>query len=159
MASNLISGLYRYDIDTTGIISDVEWSISNAEWLIVEHHDTYCLVLVSTPGSAILKASFSTLSCGEMERQFNINAGFFGLDEHGMEVNVYPNPTKGSVTIEGEGIESIRLTNMMGQVLEWNEYDRSDSVSLSLNGLAPTVYLLEIKTINGVVKRKIVVKN
>lgn len=104
-------------------------------------------------------ANFSTLSCGEIERQIAINAVFFGLDEHGIEVNVYPNPTKGTVTIEAEGIESIRLTNMMGQVLAWDEYDRSNSVSLNLNGFVPSVYLVEIKTINGMVKRKVVVKN
>ena len=159
VASNLINGIYRYDIDTTGINSDVEWSISNPDWQIVESHDNYCLVLVSTPGSAVLMANFSTLSCGEMERQIAINAVFFGLDEHGIEVNVYPNPTKGTVTIEAEGIESIRLTNMMGQVLAWDEYDRSNSVSLNLNGFVPSVYLVEIKTINGMVKRKVVVKN
>jgi hypothetical protein len=159
VASNLINGIYRYDIDTTGINSDVEWSISNPDWQIVESRDNYCLVLVSTPGSAVLMANFSTLSCGEMERQIAINAVFFGLDEHGIEVNVYPNPTKGTVTIEAEGIESIRLTNMMGQVLAWDEYDRSNSVSLNLNGFVPSVYLVEIKTINGMVKRKVVVKN
>lgn len=159
VASNLISGIYRYDIDTTGIDGNVEWSISNPEWQIVESYDTHCLVLVSTPGSAVLTASFSTSSCGEMERQIVINAGFFSLDEQGLEVNVYPNPTKGIVTIEAEGIESVRLTSMMGQVLAWNEYDRFDVVNLNLNGLVPSVYLLEINTINGVVRHKIVVKN
>ena len=82
-----------------------------------------------------------------------------GVDENGVAVNVYPNPTKGTVTIESEGIESVRLTNMMGQTLTWNEYDRSDLVSLNLTGLKPSVYLIEIKTVNGTVKRKVVVKN
>ena len=156
VASNLISGIYRYDIDTTGLNSNVEWSISNPEWQIVESHDTYCLMLVSTPGSAVLMASFSTSSCGEMERQIAINAGFFGIDEYGVEVNVYPNPTKGTLTIEAEGIESIRLTNMMGQVLEMRDCGRSDSVVLNLNGYAPSVYLLEIKTDSGTVKKRVV---
>jgi hypothetical protein len=92
-----------------------------------------------------------------MEKYFEINAGYFGIDEHGVEVNVYPNPTKGTVNIEAEGIESIRLTNMMGQVLDWVETDGADSVMLNLNSLAPSIYLLEIKTINGIVKRRVVV--
>lgn len=157
VASNLVNGVYRYDIDTTGIIGAVAWSVSNPDWQIVETQATYCLVLVSTPGSAVLTAAFRTSTCGEMEKQFEINAGFFGVDEHGIEVKVFPNPTKGTVTIQAEGIESVRLTNMMGQTLDWNEYDRAESVSLNLNHLAPAIYLLEIKTIDGVAKRRVVV--
>ena len=157
VASNLVSGIYRYDIDTTGIVSNIMWSISNPDWQIVESHATYCRVLVATPGSGILIASFRTSTCGEMEKHFEINAGFFDVDENGVAVNVYPNPTKGTVTIEAEGIESIRLVNMMGQTLDWIEADRADSVMLNLNSLAPSIYLLEIKTINGIVKRRVVV--
>jgi len=156
-ASNLISGIYRYEIDMTGVIGDVEWSISNPDWQIVDSQDNYCRVLVATPGSAVLTASFNTSSCGALEKHFEINAAYFGIDEHDVEVNVYPNPTKGTVTIEAESIESIRLSNMMGQVLDWVETDGADSVMLNLNSLAPSIYLLEIKTINGIVKRRVVV--
>ena len=158
VASNLISGIYRYEVDPTGIISDIVWSISNPDWRIVESQDNYCRLRVTTPGSATLVASFRTSSCGEMEKQFEINAGFFGVDEHGIEVNVYPNPTQGTLTVEAEGIESIRLTNMIGQLLMWNEYDHSDSVGLNLNGLAPSVYLLEIKTMNGTARQRVVLQ-
>lgn len=157
VASNLLSGIYRYEIDPTGIVGDINWSISNSDWRIVESQDNYCRLLVTTQGSAVLTARFHT-SCGEMERHFEINAGFFGVDEHGVEVNVYPNPTKGIVTVEAEGIESVRLINMMGQTLMRNEYNRSDSVGLSLSGLVPSVYLLEIKTVNGEVKRLVVLQ-
>ena len=92
-----------------------------------------------------------------MEKQFVIHAGFFGIEEHEVDAKVYPNPTKGTVTVEAEGIESIRLTNMMGQVLDWREFGRSNTAILNLNGYEPSVYLLEIKTINGMVKRRVVV--
>ena len=158
VASNLVSGIYRYDIDTTGVNGNVTWSLTNPDWQIVEIQPTYCRVLVATPGSSILSANFQTLTCGAMERQFEINAGFFGLDEQGIETNIYPNPTKGTLTVEAEGIESIRVVNMMGQTLAWNEYGRDDSVILSLNDLKPSVYLLEIKTMNGVARRRVVLQ-
>jgi hypothetical protein len=60
------------------------------------------------------------------------------------------------VTVEAEGIESVRLTNMMGQVLEAREYGQSDSVVLNLNSYSPSVYLLEIKTIYGIAKKQLV---
>ena len=157
VASNLISGIYRYDIDTTGIVGDVSWSLTNPDWVVIESQIGYCRIGVTTPGEAILKANFQTSSCGAMERQFEIRAGFFDIEEHGIEVNIYPNPTKGTVHIETEGIESIRLTNMMGQTLDWLECDRSNSTILNLNGFPPSVYMLEIETVNGMVKRRVVV--
>ena len=134
------------------------WILSNSDWQIVESGIGFCRVLVTTPGTAILTAHFQVEECGEMERTFVINAGFFDVEEmEGRKVQVYPNPTKGTVHIEAEGIESIRLTNMMGQVLEVREYGRADSLELNLSGFVPSVYLLEIKTAYGVVKRRVVV--
>ena len=157
VASNLISGIYRYEIDPTGIISDIVWSISNPDWRIVESQDNYCRLRVTTPGSATLVASFRTSSCGEMEKQFEIVAGFFGVDDHqSVEAHIYPNPTKGMVTVEAFGIKQIRVVNMIGQTLDWREFDQSDSVVLDLNAYVPSVYLLEIKTVNGSVKRRVV---
>lgn len=157
VASNLVSGVYRYDIDTEGVAGGVVWSLANPDWQIVETADDHCVILVTTPGSNTLKASFVAEQCGEMERTFDIHADYFGVDEQeSFELQVYPNPTKGTITIEAEGIENIRLVDMLGQMLESNEYDRSDSAILNLNGYTPSVYLLEIKTTNGVVKRRVV---
>ena len=157
VSSSLISGIYRYDIDTEGIVGSVEWTLSNPDWAVLEATTSYCRILVATPGSATLTARFETATCGMMERHFDIHAGFFGLDESGVEVSIYPNPTKGTVTIETEGIRSVRLVNMMGQTLDWIETDRADHLTMNLNGFPPSVYLLEIDTVNGMVKRRVVV--
>ena len=157
VATNFFSGIYRYEIDTTDIVSPITWSLSNPDWQVVDQDEVSCQIFVPTPGSGELIAHFNG-NCGEMEHSFLINAGFYGVGDHdAIEANVYPNPTKGTVTVEAEGIESIRLTDMMGQVLNWREYDRSNTVILNLNGYAPSVYLLEIKTTEGMVKRRVVV--
>lgn len=157
VASNLVSGIYRYEINPDEVQGIIAWNLSNDDWQIVEAQDNYCVIFIGTPGSATLTASFRTPECGDIVRDIFINAGFFGTDEHATRVEVFPNPTKGIVTIEAEGIESIRLTDMMGQVLEMQRCDRSDSVTLNVSGYAPSVYLLEIKTVVGVVKRRLVV--
>ncbi len=157
VATNFFSGIYRYEIDTTDIVGSISWSLSNPDWQVVDQDEVSCQIFVPTPGSGELIAHFNG-NCGEMEHSFLINAGFYGVGDHdAIEANVYPNPTKGTVTVEAEGIESIRLTDMMGQVLNWREYDRSNTVILNLNGYAPSVYLLEIKTTEGMVKRRVVV--
>ncbi len=155
VATNIFSGIYRYEIDMAFIEGEITWTLSNPEWQVLDHDGNWCEIYVPTPGSGERIAHFNA-DCGEMGNGFLIHAGFYGVDDLGtVEVNVYPNPTKGTVTIEAEGIESIRLTNMMGQVLDWREYDRSDSVVLNLNGYTPSVYLLEIKTVDGMVKRRV----
>lgn len=157
VASSLISGIYQYELDNTGVVGEVVWSISNPDWQIVESNGSYCRVFVGTPGTAILEAQFMTSSCGLVVRSFEITAGFFGVGEQALEVNVYPNPTKGTVTVEAEGIESIRLIDMMGQVLENRQCNRSDSLDLNLSGYAPSVYLLEIHTVYGTMKKRVTV--
>ena len=157
VASNLITGIYRYEINPDEVEGSIVWHLSNPDWQIVEAVDNYCRVFVGTPGSATLTAAFTLPECGEAERDFIIHAGFFDVGEQAFEVNVYPNPTKGTVTIEAEDIESIRLINMMGQVLEDRQGIRSNSAILNLSGYAPSVYLVEIHTAYGTVKKRVTV--
>lgn len=157
VASNLIEGVYRYGIDPTGVVGDVVWALSNPDWEIVESANDHCLIHVTTPGASTLTANFTVADCGEIVRSFEINAGYFGVEEQeGHEVQVYPNPTKGTLHIEAEGIESVRLLDMMGQVLEMRDCGHSDSVTLDLNGYARSVYLLEIKTDKWTTKKRVI---
>jgi hypothetical protein len=92
-----------------------------------------------------------------MEREIVINAGYLGVEEQEThDVQVYPNPTKGTLHIEAEDIQNVRLVNMMGQVLESLECPRGNHIEMNLVGYAPSVYLLEIKTDKGMVKKRVV---
>ena len=94
----------------------------------------------------------------EFEVVLTINSTYFGIDDNdALEVRVYPNPTRNMVTVEAEGIERLRLIDMMGQVLEVRDYGRSDQAILYLSGYIPAVYLLEISTMNGTVRKRLVV--
>jgi len=157
VASSLVSGIYRYEIDTTGMLGAVTWTLTNPDWQIVEAANDHCRIYVGTPGFSQLKASFSVEECGEIERVFEINAGFYGMDEHQMDVKLFPNPTKGTLTVESEGIEVVRVLNMMGQVVEHREYGKTDHAELNLSTLAPSVYVVEVKTVNGLSKKSVVV--
>ena len=157
VASNLISGVYRYDIDMDGVTGGVVWSLADPQWQILEVADDHCIIAVTTAGTNTLTARFVAENCGEMERSFEINAGYFGVEELGIQtVQVYPNPTKGTVRIEAENIESLRLMDKLGQVLEVVDCHRSNNYDLNLSAYAPSVYLIEIKTINGTVKKPVV---
>lgn len=158
VASNLINGIYRYEVADDDIQGSVTWTISNPDWQIVEAVDNYCRVFVTTPGSAVLTANFRTGECGEMERDFEINAGYFGVDDHQeMEVKIFPNPTRGTINIEAEGIERVRIIDMMGQTLEVLEFGRQDQAVVNMGTYAPSVYLFAVETVNGKTMKRVVV--
>ena len=95
--------------------------------------------------------------CGELERKFNLHAGFFDVDEMlPIEVKVYPNPTRGTVTVEAERLQRVRVADMMGQTLRQEDRMDSDRLTVDLKGFAPSVYLLEVRTEKGRVMRRIV---
>lgn len=158
MMNSFWTGIYDYHIDSTSLEQPVEWSLEGANWRLKPLGMARCLVYVSSIGTAVLHAQISNELCSnEFEVVLPINSTYFGVEENDVVVvKVYPNPTRYSVTIEAEGIESVRLLNMMGQVLDMRECDGSDSVVLNLSGYTPSVYLLEVKTVKGVAKKRLV---
>ena len=80
-----------------------------------------------------------------------------GLAEQQVEINVYPNPTKSEVTLEGEGINHIRIVNIYGQTV-YNAKTEGEQVRLDLSNLAKGIYMMHIGTENGQVVKQIVVE-
>jgi hypothetical protein len=158
MMNSFWTGIYDYHIDSADLVQPVQWSLEGADWPLQPLGMARCLVFVNSIGAAVLHARITNELCSnEVDVLLPINATHFGVeDNNAMEVTIYPNPTRNTVTIEAEGIERIRLTNMMGQVLEMREYGRQDSAVLNLDGYTPSVYLLEVKTINGVAKKRLI---
>lgn len=159
MMNSFWTGIYDYHIDSTSLEHPVEWSLEGANWQLQPLGMARCLVYVSSIGTAVLHARISNELCSnEFEVVLPINSTYFGVDENDVvEVKVYPNPARYSVTIEAEGIESVRLVNMMGQVLDLRECNGSGAVMLNLSGYSPAIYLLEINTMNGTVRKRLVV--
>ncbi|MDX5428205.1 MAG: T9SS type A sorting domain-containing protein [Bacteroidota bacterium] len=74
------------------------------------------------------------------------------------QVNLFPNPTAGWVQIESSiRIESIEVVDLQGRVLIENQ--TSEFNSIDLTDLLSGVYLFRIFTREGVVTKKVVLKN
>ena len=80
-----------------------------------------------------------------------------GVGEHQVEINVYPNPTKGEVTLEGENINHIHIVNIYGQTI-YNVKVEGEQVRLNLSNFAKGIYMMHIDTENGQVVKQIVVE-
>lgn len=80
-----------------------------------------------------------------------------GVGENEALVKVYPNPTKGVVLVEADGMIQVSAYNAIGQcVLQKNVKGRQ--TSLDLQRFASGLYLLRIKTTEGEVARRITVE-
>lgn len=61
-------------------------------------------------------------------------------------VNIYPNPTNGmvAITLENSIIETIQISNMQGQVLNYQQGINAQQMQIDLSNYVPGVYVLEI---------------
>ena len=75
-----------------------------------------------------------------------IHAGYESVESHDYtkECNLFPNPANSKVSIEGQGITSVRLTNCYGQVVMEKACEPADSMTLDLTELPIGIYIIEV---------------
>ena len=75
-----------------------------------------------------------------------IHAGYESVESHDYtkECNLFPNPANSKVSIEGQNITSVRLTNCYGQVVMEKACESTDSMTLDLTELPIGIYIIEI---------------
>ena len=156
-STDMTSGQYSYFVDSTDFDpSNVHWDIDREDWLLVPHGAS-CDLICTSEGQAVIRAWTEGEPC-DVDTTMVLNATFFGIGEEGMQpVTVYPNPTNGSVTIEGQDIVAIKVYNIMGQMIREDSFDRQDRVVLDLSGHIDAVYVLEITIPCGKIYRRVMV--
>ena len=140
----------------------VSWEFENPDMLWVLEPDdagTTCrmYVLNQMEDTVWLRATaYNRCQPEGVSRRYWFVCSFYGVDEQQANAVVYPNPTSGLITVEADNMERVRVVNMLGQVMEETAVDRADKTTLNLADLPASVYLIEIKTKEGLVKRRIV---
>ena len=79
-----------------------------------------------------------------------------GMDENEARVKVYPNPAKDNVTIEAEGMTQVLVYNALGQCLIQKEVTESQT-TIELQNMSEGLYLLRVKTENGIISKRITI--
>ena len=80
-----------------------------------------------------------------------------GIGENSASVKVYPNPTQGEITLEGEGMNHVRIMNTYGQTVYDAEVE-GDQVRIDLSHMTKGIYMMHIEAKDGQAVRKIVVE-
>ena len=79
-----------------------------------------------------------------------------GLNESNLQVKVYPNPTKGIVTVETEAGSVISVFNPLGQCI-LQQKSTGDQTVLDLQNGAAGLYLIRIETPSGTMNKRIAI--
>ena len=77
-------------------------------------------------------------------------------------INIYPNPAKDFITIDANDInsqiEQVNILSVQGQIVSLIiNKDESKMLNIPLQNIAEGIYLLQIQTNNGIIKKQIVV--
>ncbi|MCR5659258.1 MAG: T9SS type A sorting domain-containing protein [Bacteroidales bacterium] len=154
-STDLVPGVYSYYIDSTGIdLSNVRWGIDREDWQLIPHGGS-CDLLCMSDGQGILHVWTEGEACN-MDTTMVLNAAFFGMGEGEASLRVYPNPTKGKLTVEWEEIQVINVYDLLGQKLLSCEYGKAQSCVLDLSHFRHSMYVLEIVSSTGRVIRPVV---
>ena len=136
------AGTYHYgDEVTLTVVRNEDWAFQN--WTengeVVSVEMTY--TFIATEDRVLVANFLYTESVGEN----NVSA------------KVYPNPTQGEITLEGEGLNHVRIVNAYGQMV-YNAKVEGEQVRIDLSNMAKGIYMMHIEANGGQAVRKIVVE-
>jgi hypothetical protein len=79
------------------------------------------------------------------------------VSETSCTVSLYPNPTQGEITLEGEGLSHVRVVNAYGQTV-YNANIEGEQVRIDLSQMPKGIYMMHIEANGGQTIRKIVLE-
>ena len=85
-----------------------------------------------------------------------VEVGVTGINENSDKVALYPNPTKGNVTIEANGMSRITVVSMLGQVVFDAEIN-VDNYTLNMAQFDAGMYMVRVYTEEGVTVKRVTV--
>jgi len=100
----------------------------------------------------------SSIVCGEtLDCSYDGTTVYVGINEESQdEATVYPVPAESFVNIQaGSNIEEVQLFNLLGEIVLTKQGNNTDNMQISKNNLPNGVYVLSIKTANGIKTKKI----
>ncbi|MFH2140978.1 MAG: T9SS type A sorting domain-containing protein, partial [Bacteroidota bacterium] len=132
------------------LLNWVFWQDGNSILLDIGVH-------IDTPGSNLV---YLEIDCGtkaqfayEFYGVVDIITNLSGHKQELPDVNIYPNPTTGKITIEAEGIRNIKLLNIEGRKI-YSGVDHEIDISKESKG----IFIIIVTTDTGFTVRKIILE-
>jgi Secretion system C-terminal sorting domain len=80
-----------------------------------------------------------------------------GIEDFNTSIAIYPNPANNKITIKGEAINSIKVTDFKGRTVR-QLLTSGNQVTIDLSGNAKGVYFVSVETKKGILIKKIVLE-
>jgi len=154
VATNFWPGKYFYYLDdSTGMNTQlIEWELSdneNGEWGF-QPHGASCTVVAYTQGTKELTARASGGGDCDKTVSMTISSTGYSVEETGtMLFEVYPNPAKDELVVEGNEIRKVILYDLIGQKLKEVNGHGDHSLRIRVDDLPQALYLVEVATPYG----------
>ena len=96
------------------------------------------------------------MNADDLTQNYVLIAVNVGLNEQGDEVALFPNPTKGNVTIQASGMNHITVVSVLGQVVFDTEVN-ADEYTLNMAQFNAGMYMVRVNTANGMTVKRVTV--
>ena len=153
IASNFWPGEYVYFLDdSTGMnLENIHWELLDNPGWIIEPDGASCVIIANARGTGVLHVWTTGESfCDEKEAFKTISCGGYAVEEQEpVAVEIYPNPATDELFVKGEDVERVLIYNVVGQKIKEVEAHGDVVTRISLSGLTPTLYLVEVQTRKG----------
>ena len=100
--------------------------------------------------------SVPALNADDLAQNYVLISVSVGLNEQSDEVALFPNPTKGNVTIQASGMNHITVVSVLGQVVFDTEVN-ADEYTLNMAQFNKGMYMVRVNTANGMTVKRVTV--
>jgi len=101
--------------------------------------------------------SFSCSATSTLQMTVNKCTGIEAYEKQETRVSIYPNPTASAFTIQSEKALELTICNELGQLLRKVKLEESNAYTMSIDGLAPGVYVVSSTDTSFGFKQKVVI--
>lgn len=152
-----LSGYYLFRKDGDGAYRRIKLFGASATSFTdntVQEEGDYYYRLYAYYGSLDCTSSPANRKYRPNEFELHVYYSPTGIDENDASEKVYPNPAKGFVTVEAEGVKSVSVYNTLGQCVLQKEVT-GDQTTVDLQNASEGLYLLRIETEKGTYSKRI----
>ncbi len=100
--------------------------------------------------------SVPALNADDLTQNYVLIPVSVGLNEQSDDVALFPNPTKGNVTIQASGMNHITVVSILGQVVFDTEVN-ADEYTLNMAQFNKGMYMVRVNTANGMAVKRVTV--
>ena len=100
--------------------------------------------------------SVPALNADDLTQDYVLIAVNVGMNEQSDNVALFPNPTKGNVTIQASGMNHITVVSVLGQVVFDTEVN-ADEYTLNMAQFNKGMYMVRVHTANGMTVKRVTV--